>query len=107
MLERTATFASGDQTAGRHAHRPSRAPGPFPAVLLLPGSGPIDRTPTTSACRWASPRSSPRPSTRPDSRPSATTSAALAESTGRWHSAGFYDNRDDAAAALEFLLGTP
>jgi pimeloyl-ACP methyl ester carboxylesterase len=28
-------------------------------------------------------------------------------STGRWHSAGFYDNRDDAAAALEFLRARP
>jgi pimeloyl-ACP methyl ester carboxylesterase len=76
-------------------------------VLLLPGSGPLDRNsdhkrmPLGITGQLATALDTARLATfRYDKR-------GVGESTGRWHTTGFYDNRDDAAAALEFLAARP
>ncbi|MFC5752882.1 alpha/beta hydrolase [Actinomadura rugatobispora] len=82
-------------------------PGPHPAVLLLHGSGPLDRDGNT-------------PKLPANLGP--PLAAALAEkgiatlrydrrgagaTPGRWQATGFTDNREDAAAALRALAGHP
>ncbi|MFD6282065.1 alpha/beta hydrolase family protein, partial [Streptomyces sp. NPDC060209] len=80
-------------------------PGPHPAVLLLHGSGPLDRDGNTPKL------------TMNLGRPVAETLAARGIATlrydrrgaganlGDWRAAGFTDNRRDAAAALLALAG--
>jgi alpha-beta hydrolase superfamily lysophospholipase len=100
--EHTVTFRSGEQTLAGTLTVPEGS-APFPAVLLLPGSGPIDRNsdhkrmPLGITAQLAAALDTAGLATfRYDKR-------GVGESTGRWHTAGFYDNRDDARAALEFL----
>ena len=106
MPEQTLTFTSGEQTLAGTLTVPAGA-GPFPAVLLLPGSGPIDRNsdhkrlPLGVTGQLAESFGAAGLATfRYDKR-------GVGASTGRWHSAGFYDNRDDAAAALQLLRTRP
>lgn len=81
--------------------------GPFPAVLLLTGSGPIDRDSNHKKLRFGI---------------TVQVASALAEagvasfrydkrgagaSPGDWRTVGFWDNVDDAAAALEMLRACP
>jgi alpha-beta hydrolase superfamily lysophospholipase len=104
--EHTLTFRSDEQTlAGTLTVPPGT--GPFPAVLLLPGSGPVDRNsdhkrlPLGITGQLASALGTAGAVTfRYDKR-------GVGASTGRWHTAGFYDNRGDARAALEFLATRP
>jgi uncharacterized protein len=103
MSEQTLTFTSGDQTLAGTLTTPQGA-GPFPAVLLLPGSGPIDRNsdhkrmPLGVTGQLAEALDAAGVVTfRYDKR-------GVGASTGRWHAAGFSDNRADAAAALELLV---
>jgi pimeloyl-ACP methyl ester carboxylesterase len=106
VSEHPVTFDSGDQTLAGTLTVP-QGTGPFPAVLLLPGSGPIDRDsnhkrmPLGITGQLAEALHAAGHATfRYDKR-------GVGESTGRWQSAGFYDNRDDATTALEFLLARP
>lgn len=82
-------------------------PGPYPAVLCLPGSGKLDRDSNAGRLRM----DLGRPlaialaqrgiaSLRYDRR-------GVGETPGDWHSVGFLDNRADAAAAFEALRGLP
>ena len=86
---------------------PREGSGPYPAVLLLTGSGPIDRDSNHRKIRFDV---------------TAQVAAALAEvgvasfrydkrgvgkSPGDWRESGFWDNVDDAAAALAMLRGRP
>ncbi|HYO39080.1 MAG TPA: alpha/beta fold hydrolase [Nocardioidaceae bacterium] len=104
--EHAVTFTSGQHTlAGSLTIPPGE--GPFPAVLLLPGSGPIDRNshhkrmPLGITGQLATALDAAGLATfRYDKR-------GVGASTGRWHAAGFSDNRDDAAAALQLLLTHP
>ena len=104
--EHTLTLTSGEQTLAGTLTLPDGA-GPFPAVLLLPGSGPIDRNsdhkrmPLGITGQLAQALDAAGVATfRYDKR-------GVGASTGRWHCAGFYDNQDDAAAALELLHAQP
>lgn len=82
-------------------------PGPHPAALLLPGSGPVDRDSST--------RRMPMDITR--QLAVALCSAGVATlrydkrgvggSPGDWRAAGFVDNADDAAAAFAALAARP
>jgi hypothetical protein len=106
MPEQTVTFSSGEHTLAGTLTVPQGA-GPFPAVLLLPGSGPIDRNsdhkrmPLGITGQLGKALDAAGLATfRYDKR-------GVGASTGRWHCAGFYDNRDDAAAALELLRTRP
>jgi alpha-beta hydrolase superfamily lysophospholipase len=100
------TFRSGEQTLAGTLAVP-QGTGPFPAVLLLPGSGPLDRNsdhkrmPLGIAGQLASLLGTAGVVTfRYDKR-------GVGASTGRWRAAGFSDNRDDARAALGLLAGRP
>ncbi len=106
MPEHTVTFTSGGHTLAGTLGTPEVAR-PFPAVLLLPGSGPMDRNsdhrrmPLSITAQLADALDPAGLATfRYDKR-------GVGASTGRWHSAGFHDNRDDAAAALKFLRAYP
>ncbi|NPC44378.1 alpha/beta fold hydrolase [Nocardioides sp. zg-1230] len=104
--EHAVTFRSGVKTLAGTLAVP-RGEGPFPGVLLLPGSGPLDRNsdhkrmPLGITGQLADALGTVGVATfRYDKR-------GVGASTGSWHTAGFYDNRDDAAAALEFLAARP
>ncbi len=104
-IEMTATADDGLALAGTLALPPG--PGPHPAVLLLPGSGRLDRE--SNAGRL-----------RPHlGRPLATALAGrglasyrydrrgVGATTGDWRATGFIDNRHDAAAALRAMSQWP
>ena len=82
-------------------------PGPFPAVLLVPGSGPVDRDSNVKRL--------PLDVTGQLARALAGAGLAtlrydkrgVGASTGEFRSAGFLDGADDAEAALELLATTP
>jgi len=102
MIEEEVTFASvGTRLAGTLA-MPDSA-GPFPAVLLLPGSGQVDRNEShrrmpINALREIGHHLAARgfASFRYDKR-------GVGASGGDYWSTGFFDNATDALAALEFL----
>ncbi|RII11223.1 2,6-dihydropseudooxynicotine hydrolase [Streptomyces sp. YIM 130001] len=103
--EMTVTADDGTALAGTLT-RPA-GPGPHPAVLLLHGSGPLDRDGNTAKVRMNL------------ARPLATALAARGIATlrydrrgagatpGDWRAAGFTDNRRDAATALRALAALP
>ena len=103
----TVTFTSGEQTLAGTLEVPAGAPGALPAVLLLPGSGPVDRD--------SDHRRMPLGITRELS--DALRDAGLVTlrydkrgvgaSPGRWQSAGFSDHTADARAALAYLRSRP
>ena len=103
---REIAFKSGEHALAGTLTVPPGA-GPFPAVLLIPGSGPIDRDsnhkrmPLDITGQLADALAAAGLATlRFDKR-------GVGASSGRWRATGFYDNRDDACAALEFLAGCP
>ncbi|MER5644859.1 alpha/beta fold hydrolase [Streptosporangium sp. NPDC002524] len=82
-------------------------PGPHPAVLLLHGSGPLDRDANTGRLRMelgpplaAALAKEGIATLRYDRR-------GVGATSGDWHATGFADNRHDAAAALRALAGRP
>ena len=106
MNETTASIASGDVTLVGTFAEPD-GEGPFPAALLIAGSGPLDRdgnhkrlplsvskdlARVLSGAGWASLRYDKR---------------GVGESTGDYLSTGFYDELADALAALEWLASQP
>jgi hypothetical protein len=106
MPEHDLIFTSGEQTLAGTLTVP-RGGAPAAAVLLLPGSGPLDRDsdhrrmPLGVTGQLAGALDEAGVATlRYDKR-------GVGASTGSWHSAGFYDNRDDAAAALQLLRARP
>jgi len=83
------------------------APGPRPAVLLLPGSGRVDRDSNAGRVRLnlgpalaAALAEQGIASYRYDRR-------GVGETPGDWHRVGFHQNRRDAAAALRALRTQP
>jgi uncharacterized protein len=81
--------------------------GPFPAVLLLSGSGPLDRDSNHKKMRFdisgqlsSALAAAGVASYRFDKR-------GVGESPGDWREAGLHDNVDDAAAALALLRERP
>ncbi|MCZ2860854.1 alpha/beta hydrolase family protein [Blastococcus sp. VKM Ac-2987] len=82
-------------------------PGPHPAALLIPGSGPVDRNSDHRRLRLGITRDlagafvgAGVASLRYDKR-------GAGASSGDWRAAGLSDNRDDAAAALQAVLRQP
>ncbi|MFJ8825420.1 alpha/beta hydrolase [Streptomyces sp. NPDC102467] len=104
-IDMTVTADDGTPLAGTLTLPPG--PGPHPAVLLLHGSGPLDRDGNTPKLRMNL------------GRPLADALAAAGTATlrydrrgvagtpGAWQAAGFDDNRRDAAAALRALAARP
>ncbi|NMH98846.1 alpha/beta hydrolase family protein [Pseudonocardia acidicola] len=81
--------------------------GPFPAVLLVSGSGPLDRNSDHRTMRFEVSRqlahalaAAGLASLRYDKR-------GVGESPGDWREAGLFDNVDDAGAALAALAARP
>ncbi|MHA6793234.1 alpha/beta hydrolase [Pseudonocardia bannensis] len=81
--------------------------GPFPAVLLASGSGPLDRDSNHRRARFDVSRQLAHAlaagglaSLRYDKR-------GVGESPGDWRTAGLYDNVDDAGAAVAALAAHP
>ena len=104
MREIQMTFQSAGTTLAGTFVTPD-GPGPFPAALLLAGSGPLDRdgnikrmplnvsrdlAGTLAAAGWASLRYDKR---------------GIAASEGEYLSTGFFDELADAEAARDWLLG--
>ena len=86
---------------------PREGNGPYPTALLLTGSGPIDRDSNHKKIRFdvsaqvaAALSEVGVASFRYDKR-------GVGESPGDWRESGFWDNVDDAAAALAMLRGRP
>ncbi|MFP3712587.1 alpha/beta hydrolase family protein [Puerhibacterium sp. TATVAM-FAB25] len=106
MTDTTLTFPSGDiALAGTLTTPPGT--GPFPAALLIPGSGPVDRDsnhkrmPLDITRQLAHAlRDAGVATLRYDKR-------GVGASGGRWRAAGFGDNADDARAALAGLASRP
>jgi pimeloyl-ACP methyl ester carboxylesterase len=100
------TFTSDGVSLAGTLQLPQTA-GPHPAALLISGSGPIDRDSNTrrlqiDVMRQVAARLSQAgiASLRYDKR-------GIGASAGDYHSAGFFDNVNDARAALAALTGLP
>ena len=103
--EMTATAGEGLALAGTLTL--PAGPGPHPAVLLLPGSGKLDRDSNVGRLRMdlgrplaAALAGRGIASLRYDRR-------GIGATPGDWQATGFVDNYDDAAAALRALAGRP
>lgn len=106
MSELDVRFASGDQTLAGSLRLPA-GPGPFPAVLLITGSGPLDRNSDYRKLRIGVSRQLAEAlaargiaSLRYDKR-------GVGGSTGTFLNAGLYDNVADARVALDALAARP
>lgn len=106
MRERRVRLASGEQLLGATVCLPE-GEGPFPAALLVTGSGPLDRDANHKRLRVDVSRqlahalaASGVASLRFDKR-------GVGESPGDWRRAGLFDNVDDAGAAFAGLAALP
>lgn len=104
-IEMTATTDDGTPLAGTLTL--PVGPGPHPAVVLLPGSGRLDRESDTRRIRLSLGAPMARTlaqhgvaSLRYDRR-------GVGSTPGDWRAVGFHDNRADAAAALRALRARP
>jgi pimeloyl-ACP methyl ester carboxylesterase len=104
-VDMTATADDGLPLAGTLTL--PEGPGPHPAVLLLPGSGRLDRNANTRRVRMelgpplaAALAENGIATLRYDRR-------GVGATPGNWRSTGFTENRHDAAAALRALAARP
>lgn len=106
LRETEVSFGAGTETLAGTLAVPER-PGPVPAVLLITGSGPLDRN--------ADHKNLPIGVSRQLARALAAQGIAtyrydkrgVGASSGNFYAAGLNDNIDDAAAALTMLRGRP
>lgn len=106
MTDREISFASGGQRLAGTLLLPP-GPGPAPAALLLPGSGPVDRNEDHAKLRLGVTRllaealaAAGAASFRFDKR-------GVGASPGDWRAAGMTDELADARAALALLAAQP
>lgn len=106
MYPTEVTFASGEHQMAGTFVAPNSS-GPYPAALLVSGSGPIDRNSNARRLRIEVMR-------QVADRLAATGIASLrfdkrgvGSSSGNYLSAGFHDNVNDARAALDSLRARP
>jgi len=104
FVEREHTFQSGKLRLAGTLTLPAAGAAPFPAVLLLAGSGPVDRNENYGIIRVDAMRQLAHAlavagiaSLRYDKR------GVGAREGGDWRAAGFFDGVDDAAAARAWL----
>jgi pimeloyl-ACP methyl ester carboxylesterase len=106
MTETTLTFRSGDVTLAGTLTVPA-GQGPFPAVLLIPGSGPVDRDSNHKRMRLDITRQLADALLEAGVATLRYDKRGVGASGGRWRAAGFADNADDARAALATLADRP
>jgi pimeloyl-ACP methyl ester carboxylesterase len=106
LHEEEASFAgAGHRLVGTLTVPPGE--GPFPAVLLLSGSGPIDRDSNHKKLRFDVSRQLAVALARAGVASYRFDKRGVGESSGDWRAAGLSDNVDDAAAALTLLRERP
>lgn len=106
MQETRLAFDSHGQTLVGTLLSPS-GPGPFPAALLVPGSGPVDRDSDHRRMALGVTRELAQALTAAGFVTLRYDKRGVGESSGEWLAAGLTDNVDDAAAALEALADQP
>lgn len=104
-IEMTATADDGVALAGTLTLPPGADP--HPAVLCLPGSGKVDRESNAGAVRMTLGRPLAAALARHGIASLRYDRRGVGASPGDWRSAGFLDNRADAAAALRALRARP
>jgi uncharacterized protein len=82
-------------------------PGPYPAVLCLPGSGKIDRESNAKRVRMDLGRPLATALARQGIASLRYDRRGVGATPGDWHAVGFLDNRADAEAALRALRDHP
>ncbi|ADG76411.1 alpha/beta hydrolase fold protein [Cellulomonas flavigena DSM 20109] len=106
MTETTLTVTSAGHDLPGTLTTPA-GPGPFPTVLLVPGSGPVDRDSNHKRMRLDVTRQlavalgeAGLATFRYDKR-------GVGRSSGDWREAGFHESGDDVAAVLDALAARP
>lgn len=106
MLESTLTFSSSGHTLSGTLTVPA-GPGPFPAALIVPGSGPVDRDRNHKRQRLEVTRRLADALTGAGLATLRYDKRGVGQSEGEFLRAGFDDNADDAEAALDALASSP
>ncbi|MPV39140.1 alpha/beta hydrolase family protein [Georgenia subflava] len=106
MIETNLTFESGSHTLAGTLTTPAGT-GPFPTVLLIPGSGPVDRDSDHKRMPLGVTRELAEALDRAGVATFRYDKRGVGQSTGRWRAAGFLDNIDDARAALDTARARP
>jgi uncharacterized protein len=100
------SIRSGEHTLAGTLTVPGGA-GPFPAVLLVPGSGPVDRDSNVRRLRLDITGQLARALAGSGFATLRYDKRGVGASTGDFRTAGFLENADDAEAALEVLAAAP
>ncbi|PPK94244.1 hypothetical protein CLV92_108146 [Kineococcus xinjiangensis] len=106
MPETTLTFPSGALTLSGTLTVPP-GPGPHPAALLIPGSGPLDRDSDHRRARLGVTRELAAALSTAGIATLRYDKRGVGASDGDWRAAGFSDNAADARAALDALRAAP
>ncbi|HXY80311.1 MAG TPA: alpha/beta fold hydrolase [Gaiellaceae bacterium] len=109
FIEREVFFGSGGlRFAGTLTFPASPVGAPWPAVLLLAGSGPVDRNENWGLLRVDAPPQFAHALAAAGIATLRYDKRGVGKSEGGdWRSAGFFDAVDDAAGARAFLAGRP
>ncbi len=100
------TFTSGEHTLAASLTVPE-GEGPFPAILLIPGSGPVDRDSNHKRMRLDVTGAVARALAGTGLVTLAYDKRGVGASPGDWRTAGLDDSTDDARAALTVLRARP
>jgi hypothetical protein len=100
------TFTSGEQTLAASLTVPA-GQGPFPAVLLISGSGPVDRDSNHKRMPLDIAGALARALAAAGLVTLAYDKRGVGKSSGDWRTAGLDDSTDDARAALAVLRARP
>jgi pimeloyl-ACP methyl ester carboxylesterase len=106
VSERHVTFAAGEQRLAGTVSAPDGA-GSRVGVLLLPGSGPLDRDGNHRRMRLDVSRQLAHALTDAGAVTLRYDKRGVGDSPGEWRAAGLLDNVADADAALDWLAGQP
>ena len=107
MTETTLAVATADHTLVGTLTTPS-GPGPYPAALLVPGSGPVDRDSDHRRMRLGITRELAQALAAAGLATFRYDKRGVGESTGGdWRAAGFHDAAADVAAVLDALAARP
>ncbi|WP_324649920.1 alpha/beta hydrolase family protein [Georgenia sp. H159] len=106
MRESTLTFTSSGHTLQGTLTLPD-GDGPFPAALVVPGSGPVDRDSNHKQQRLDVTRQLAETLSRAGLATLRYDKRGVGQSTGDFLATGFLDNADDVEAALAALASSP